>query len=150
MVATATTAAPAVPATAARTINLARTLLPLLLTAVEKHPEGFSIDAQTEKLLQPSDFGPDEYVVALKPFGHKFDHSVGPYFLTLGWWDTVVSKIIHTPNGLILGGWEDQDGNTYLDVSIRVIGRDAALLLGKLNDQKAIWHPAGNECIECV
>jgi hypothetical protein len=53
---------------------------------------------------------------------------------------------LNTDNALV-GGWQDSEGNIYLDVSVKVDKLNEAKALGHLFNQKAIYDLKNNKSI---
>lgn len=107
-------------------------------TRIAAAPEGGSLDPRT---LKSPKFGADDWCVSIAGHEQQYRGRLPQAEHVLAWLlHGALSALVEDPRSCV-GWWQDDDGCIYLDVSLVVHGRDAAIDIGRREDQLAIYCP---------
>ncbi len=112
-------------------------------SAMQKHPGGFTFDIINLRLK--SNFSFELYLVGQHRHGKSFG-TVPKLDELLTWLRANLSAIYRL--GGFIGGWWNNDGIFFLDVVTAIPGYENAMLAGRMNGEKEIYHPYGKRSIK--
>lgn len=105
---------------------------------IPSNPTGFTWDPRKLKLF--SNFDEETYIVSLHGYGREFNRM--PNEQDVRSW-LIEKQLLLSRLGNYIGGWlNPQNGKFYLDLSIAICGCANAIVVGNLNHQESIYHPA--------
>lgn len=107
---------------------------------IPTNPYGFTIDPL---IIQTPVFNKSTFIVSLKDYEQRFYKM--PELAEVVNWLSLHNFILSRP-GHYIGGWRD-NGIYFLDISIPVNGKVAALKTAYANQQVAIYHPFSGQSI---
>ena len=116
----------------------------LVNQVIPKSPKGWTFSLSQRRQLN---FGlrshPELYIVSR--FGHERCFDRCPSRSELEEWLVPRWESLRHPNTYI-GNWS-LDGQLIFDISVSILGYQAAVLFGQLNRQQAIYHPASGRSL---
>lgn len=104
-------------------------LHPNVFNTVKANPSGFSVKPTTGEMPTKG------YMVSIPGHTQIVDHATPEL---VAQYASAHADALKEP-GAHIGGWTDETGKTYLDVSHNVMNRARAVKLGVAHNQKAIW-----------